>query len=478
MSKLKNIKWYWWVLIVAIPLMVIGAMIKAKNKPSGEPVTFELATKRNITEIVSASGKIFPETEIKISSDVSGEIVELYVNEGDSVRTGQILARVNADAYESAVDRSNAGVNVARTMAKASSNSIEGSRQLMAQAKLQFENAKKIHQRNKDLYKDGIIALADLEATETSMKNLELAFKNTETNLNNAIKNAESAGYQVKDAEAVLKEQRTNLGRTIIKSPANGIVSKLSVEKGERVVGTMQMSGTEMMRIADLDAMEVQVEVSENDIVHVAVGDKAEIEVDAYTNRKFKGNVTEVSNSASNISNLMGGANLSTDQVSKYIVKVRIDKNSYSDLNKGSRSPFRPGMSATVDIKTEKAEQVTSIPIQSVIAYDLNEEAIKKKEKSDKLNKAPGLPEDQKTGIQSDFREAVFVVKGDTVERRDVVTGIQDIEYIEIKSGLEEGETVVTGPYVALSRKLKSGKKVHEKKEEKGKEKDKEEDEE
>lgn len=466
MNKKQKMKWWWWVLIVAIIVLIIAVVIKAKNQPKGEEVNLEQVMQRNIVETVSASGKIFPETEISISSDVSGEIVELYVKEGDSVKQGQILARVNADAYTSAVERSTAGVNVARTQKKVSGNSIENAKHLVVQAKLQYENAKKMHDRNKILFKDGIISQADLEQSETTLKNLDASFRSSETSLNIAIKNSESAGFQVKDAEAVLKEQRTNLGRTIIKAPASGIVSKLNVEKGERVVGTIQMSGTELMRIADLHAMEVQVEVSENDIVRVKSGDEADIQVDAYQNKLFRGTVTEVANSAANVSALSGN-NLSTDQVTKFVVKVRVDKESYADLINSNRAPFRPGMSATVEIKTAKSENVLSIPIQSVTAYDPDEEARKKKDKLDKENKANQPTEEVAKITENPYREAVFVLRGDTVERVDVITGIQDQNYIEIISGLNQGEEIVTGPYVALSRKLKNGSKVHRKKEEK-----------
>lgn len=468
MINLKKLKWYTWLLIVAIPVMILAAYFKAKNKPKGEAVVYEKVERRNIVETVSASGKIYPETEIKISSDVSGEITDLYVKEGDSVKVGQILARVNADAYESAVERSTAGVNVAKTQANASSNSIENSRQMLTQAKLQFENARKMHERNKDLFRDGVISQVDFEASETSLKNLEAGMKSAETSLRNAEKSAEAARYQVKDAEAVLKEQRTNLGKTIVRAPASGIISKLNVEKGERVVGTMQMSGTEMMRIADLQAMEVQVEVSENDIVRVKVGDDADIEVDAYSNKKFFGKVTEVSNSASNVASI-GNAGLSTDQVSKYIVKVRIDKESYRDLLVQGKPPFRPGMSATVEVKTARSANVLSVPIQSVIAYDPDEKKNKEKiQLSQERNDQNAQQETEQKASQ--FREAVFVLKGDTVARVDITTGIQDIEFIEVKTGLSETDEVITGPYVALSRKLKSGSKVHLKKDEKDKE--------
>jgi HlyD family secretion protein len=464
MNQKRKMKWWWWALIAVFAILIIAAIYKAKNQPKGEEVNLESVMRRDITEKVSASGKIFPETEIRISSDVSGEIVELYVKEGDSVRIGQVLARVNADAYSSAVERSTAGVNVAKTQEKVSGNSIENARLFVTQAKLQFENAKKIHERNKTLYKDGIISTAELETSETNLKNLEAAYRSAESSLSIAIKNSESAGFQVKDAMAVLKEQKTNLGRTIIKAPASGIVSKLNVEKGERVVGTIQMSGTELMRIADLHAMEVQVEVSENDIVRVKQGDEADIQVDAYQNKMFRGSVTEVANSAANVSALSGN-NLSTDQVTKFVVKVRIDKDSYRDLSSGARAPFRPGMSATVSIKTAKAENVLSVPIQSVIAYDPDEEARKKKEKLDAENKSGNTNpyEDNVTLSENQYVEAVYVLRGDTVQRVDVVSGIQDENYIEIRSGLSENEEVVTGPYVALSRKLKSGAKVYRK---------------
>jgi len=262
MNQKKGLRWWWWLAIALILLLIVAAVFKARSKPIGEEVNLEKVQTRDIVETVTASGKIFPETEIKISSDVSGEIVELYVKEGDSVKVGQILAKVNADAYASAVERSSAGVNIAKTQASSSGNSIENAKQQRAQAKLQFENAKKTHQRNQQLFKDGIISQADLENSETTMKNLEAGLKAADIIVENAIKSSESARFQVKDAEALLKEQRTNLGRTIIKAPATGIISKLNVERGERVVGTIQMSGTELMRIADLHAMEVQVEVS------------------------------------------------------------------------------------------------------------------------------------------------------------------------------------------------------------------------
>ncbi|MDQ3140640.1 MAG: efflux RND transporter periplasmic adaptor subunit [Bacteroidota bacterium] len=462
----KNRLWVW---IVIGAIIILGglAYFKAQNRPKGEEVVVEKISRRDIIETVSASGKIFPEIEIKISSDVSGEVVELFVKEGDSVKIGQILARVNPDAYQFAVERGSAGVNVAKSQAGAVKNNIESAKAQRDQSKSQLDNIRKTHERNKQLFKEGIISQSDLEYSETQLKNADANFRAAETAVTSAFKNSESAGYQVKDAEALLREQRTNLGRTTIKAPASGIISKLNIEKGERVVGTSQMSGTEMMRIADLGAMEVQVEVSENDIVRVAVGNEAEIEVDAYLNRRFKGSVTEVANSASNISSL-GAANLNADQVTKFIVKVRIDKASYSDLlSNGKKSAFKPGMSATIEINTQEVKSVHSIPIQAVIAYDPDEEKNTKKENENET-KPKGNPDEEKVGLDKNpFREAVFVLIGDTVARKDVETGIQDENYIELKSGVSGEETIIIGPYAAISKKLKDGAKVHLKKEDK-----------
>lgn len=447
-------------------LLVVFAIIKSKSKPRGIEVSIEKVAKRNIVETVTASGKIYPEKEIKISSDVSGEVVELYVKEGDSVRTGQILARVNPDAYQFALERGNAGVNSAKSQSQAVKNNILSAKAQRDQVKVQFDNAFKNLERSRSMYKDGIISKADLEASETQYNNLRSNLESAEAGIESAKNQANASGYQVKDAMAMLKEQKTNLERTIIRAPASGIISVLNIEKGERVVGTMQMSGTEIMRIADLNAMEVQVEVSENDIIRVKTGDPAMIEVDAYNGKKFSGQVTEISNSASNLgTNALGG--MSTDQVTKFLVKVRINKESYEDLNTGRNSiPFKPGMSATVEIQTSRKEMVLSIPIQSVIAYDAKEELNKKLAKSKEEKTDVALQNEEKLDInKNEFHEALFVKSGDTVSRIDILTGIQDQNFIEIVKGVEEGTEVVTGPYVAISKDLKPGSRVRIKKE-------------
>ena len=384
---------------------------------------------------------------MKISSDVSGEIVELYVQEGDSVYTGQVLAKIDPDTYESTVERGRASVNSAKANKAASATQIESSKAQIQQIQAQLTNAKTVHDRNVKLLSEGVISQVEFDQSLSALQGLVANMRASEATLESAKKNVEGASYSVQSAEATLREMRTSLSRTIIKSPTNGIVSSLSVEQGERVVGTIQMAGTEMMRIANLSAMEVQVDVSENDILRVSLNDKVDIEVDAYLDRKFSGHVTEIANSASNIG---GAASLNTDQVTNFVVKVRVDSESYKDLlGPNKRSPFRPGMSASVDIKTETMDDVLAIPIQAV--------TVREKE-DDKDNK-------KKKAANDELEEVVFVMEADTVRMVNVTTGIQDDEYILVTSGLEKGEVVVTGPYSAISKKLDQGDAVRVKEE-------------
>ncbi|HNE29195.1 MAG TPA: efflux RND transporter periplasmic adaptor subunit, partial [Saprospiraceae bacterium] len=303
-----------YVLIGLLGLLIVAAAIKARQKPKGEEVTAEKVQRRTIRETVSASGKIFPETEVKISSDVSGEVIEMYVKEGDSVTVGQVLAKIKPDEYQSAVERGEAAVSSARAQREISSTNVQGSsaqiEQLRAdrnRASAQLEAARKSHERNQKLFNEGIISAADYEASlsnframESGLASAEAMLKSAESSLASARENVRVAEYGINSAQASLKELRTSLQKTIITAPVSGIISKLSVEKGERVLGTIQMTGTEIMRIANMQSMEVQVDVSENDILKVSVGDTAEIEVDAYLGEKFTGRVTEIANSASN----------------------------------------------------------------------------------------------------------------------------------------------------------------------------------
>ena len=446
-KKQKSRKWLVPVLIIGIGALIAAAYFKGQGKPRGIEVTVEEADNRTILEKVTASGKIFPETEVKISSDVSGEIVELYVQEGDSVYTGQVLAKIDPDTYESTVERGRASVNSAKANKAASATQIESSKAQIQQIQAQLTNAKTVHDRNVKLLSEGVISQVEFDQSLSALQGLVANMRASEATLESAKKNVEGASYSVQSAEATLREMRTSLSRTIIKSPTNGIVSSLSVEQGERVVGTIQMAGTEMMRIANLSAMEVQVDVSENDILRVSLNDKVDIEVDAYLDRKFSGYVTEIANSASNIG---GAASLNTDQVTNFVVKVRVDSESYKDLlGPNKRYPFRPGMSASVDIKTETMDDVLAIPIQAV--------TVREKE-DDKDNK-------KKKAANDELEEVVFVMEADTVRMVNVTTGIQDDEYILVTSGLEKGEVVVTGPYSAISKKLDQGDAVRVKEE-------------
>lgn len=466
----KRKKTLLYVLSGLLVLLIVAAVIKARQKPKGEEVTVEKVQRRTIRETVSASGKIFPETEVKISSDVSGEVVDLFVQEGDSVTAGQILAKIKPDEYQSAVERGQAAVNSAQSQREISSANVSGSSAQIDQLKAdknriaaQLDAARSAHKRNEQLFKEGVIAesdfetsLSNLRALESSLAAAEAALKASETSLASARENVRVSEFGITSARATLKELRTSLQKTVITAPVSGIISKLNIEKGERVVGTLQMAGTEMMRIANLQSMEVQVEVSENDILKVAVKDEADIEVDAYLGRKFKGRVTEIASSASNVSSVVSGGSLNTDQVTNFVVKIRVDPTSYADmLEKGKRYPFRPGMSAAVEIYTNDSENTLSVPLIAVTAREEDDETNDDKKKDKEEEKGPAAKEVSKK--EEEIKEIVFVVSNDTVGMREVKTGIQDNDYIEIVSGLSEGETVVTGPFSAIARKLKAG---------------------
>ncbi len=455
-----------WILISLLILLVLVAVVavyKAKSNPKGKSITIALAEKRTIKETVSASGKIFPETEVKISSDVSGEIVELYVKEGDSVYVGQVLAKIDPEAYISSVERGEASLNSSRSQLSISKSQIESNKAQKEQIVAQLENARGIHKRNEQLKKDGVISTAELEQSLSSQRQLEANLRSAEASIKSAQQNAEASEFSIKGAQASLKELKTSLNRTTIKSPTSGIVSKLSVEKGERVVGTIQMTGTEMMRISNLHVMEVQVDVSENDILKVELDDDVDIEVDAYLGKKFKGKVTQIANSASNIGS--AGAALNTDQVTNFVVKIRVLADSYQDIKtKLMQYPLRPGMSASVDIFTEQVEGIIAVPIQCV--------TVREKESNKKVAKDKSLPDDMKVSGDKEFDEVVFLMDSDTAKMVKVETGIQDDEFIMIKSGINVGDKLISGPYSEVSKTLKSGDKVKIKVEKESKDKD------
>ena len=458
MAKAKSKKRLWITisLIALIALLVAAAVIKSKNQPKGVTVDVEKAELRTIKETVAASGRIFPEVEVKISSDVSGEIVDLYVAEGDSVVAGQLLAKIDPDTYISAVERGKAAVSSAKSqlaIAKANKeSSIAQKEQILAQLK----NAQNILERNKQLKDEGIVSQAEYEQSLANVENLQANLRSSEASIRSAEQSIKGNEFSIESAEASLKEMKTSLSRTTIKAPVDGIVSSLSVEKGERVVGTIQMTGTEMMRIANLNTMEVQVDVSENDIIKVSLGDKVDIEVDAFLDQKVTGVVTEIANSASNLAT---ATTLNTDQVTNFIVKIRINQDSYKHLvTPGMQYPFRPGMSASVDIYTEEVVDVVTVPIQCITARELE------------VEDADGKKKDEK-----EFKEVAFLVSSDTVSMVQVKTGIQDDEFIQILEGISEGDDVVSGPYSAISEKLDDGDTVNIKEKKKDKEESSEE---
>ncbi|RAR71784.1 efflux RND transporter periplasmic adaptor subunit [Flavobacterium aciduliphilum] len=411
------------ILGVIITLIIVLIVLKStgvigKNDDSKE-VDVAKANEITIVETVSATGKIQPEVEVKISSQVSGEIIELPVKEGQVVKKGDLLVRINPDLYTSGLNRS--------------VSNFSGTKSGLNQAEASFKESQASYERNKTLFEKGIISKADWDKAIAAF---EVAKANRQT-----------AYYNVQSASASVKEAKDNLGRTTIYAPNDGTVSKLNVELGERILGTQQMAGTELLRVANLNNMEVEVDVNENDIVKINIGDETKIQVDAYLKKEFKGIVTSISNSASTTT--------TADQVTNFKVKVRILKESYADLIAGkpaSYSPFRPGMTATVDVITKRKEHVIGVPISAVVI------------KSDTTaKKKVEMPQDSKDQVKSKSDkkyECVFVKVGDKAKIRVVKTGIQDDTNIEILSGLKPGDEIITGPYNTVSKELNSGDKV------------------
>ncbi|WP_298894148.1 efflux RND transporter periplasmic adaptor subunit [uncultured Psychroserpens sp.] len=415
------------IIITVIGLLILALVAGAKmglfgKKGNFKEVTVKKVASLDIVETVSATGKIQPEVEVKISSEVSGEILDLPYKEGQQVKKGDLLVRVNPDLIQSAVSRSQA--------------SYQNVRSGLDQAEASLREAKANYDRNKALFDRGVISKADWDRSIAAYETAQAA--------------RGSAYYSVQSAAASVNEAKDNLSRTTIYAPMSGTISLLNVELGERVVGTQQMAGTEILRVANLNNMEVEVDVNENDIVKVQIGDSTIVEVDAYLKKEFKGIVTEIANSAA--------GTLTADQVTNFRVKVRILEESYKDLIEGkpeSYSPFRPGMTATVDIITDKRDKTVAVPISSIV--------IKTDTSSVKNNfKAIEDSEEIKPENEEKF-ECVFVNNKGVAKLRVVKTGIQDDTNIEIVSGLEEGDEIITGPYNIVSKTLKSGDKIEKK---------------
>ncbi len=413
--KKKTLIWVIVAIVVLIAVLIAGKKAGWFGKAGDfKEVEITQVAPMDIFETVAATGKIQPEVEVALSSEVSGEIIELPVKEGQIVEKGDLLFKINPDLIQAAVSQSQAGLQNVRAQ--------------LSQAQASEKNAKLNYERNKSLFEKGVISKSEWDRSVTDYEMAQA--------------NSKAAYYNVQSASANVKQSVDNLSRTTIYAPMSGTISKLSVELGERVVGTAQMAGTEIVRVANLQNMEVVVDVNENDIVKVSVGDSTIVEVDAYLKREFKGVVSEIANSAESA--------LTADQVTNFKVKVRILPSSYKNLTDGkpeSYSPFRPGMTATVDIITNKKKNIIGVPISAIVI------------KTDTTDSKKSYTKETITSSDEKF-EAVYVKEGDIAKLRIVKTGIQDDSNIEIISGLKEGEIVITGPYNTVTKSLKQGDKV------------------
>lgn len=430
------------IVVVVLALLIVLAMLKNRGVIGSQKLTkvsTEMAELRTIIESVSANGRIQPEKEVNITPYISGEVVELHVKEGDEVKEGDLLAKIDPEIYQSNFERTEASLQSQKA-------NLANSRARLAQVKAQFTNAKLSFDRNKQLFDQDVISEADYDA---ALSQFEVAKAEVQA----AEETVKAAEYQVASAEASLREARENLTKTAIYAPTDGTVSRLIVEKGERVAGASQFSaGTELMRIANLNSMEAVVQVNENDIVRVEMNDTALIEVDAYLNRKFKGIVTEIATSA----DVTG---VSTDQVTNFEVKIRLLKDSYEDLipqSNPSYSPFRPGMSTTVDIQTKTETRVVTVPIQAVTTRaDSTGKTVGQRRNMDRNNDESDEDEEVK-----EINEYVFLFEDGKANMVAVKSGVQDNTYIQILEGVEDGDEVITGPYRAVSRTLENGEAV------------------
>jgi len=428
--KKKKTRWIVGTIIGLIVLLLVlrGAGVIGGGKEI--KVAVETATERTIIETVSASGKIYPETEVKIKPDASGEIVELTVMEGDSVSKGQLLVKINPSIYNSAVTQAEASMYQSRA-------GVNNARELVAQAKAQMARTKANFDRNKELFGDKVISKMEYEQAETDYLSAKANYEAMQANV-------AGGNYGVTGAQANLSQAQENLRRTTITAPTSGIISQLLVKKGERVVGTAQMDGTPILTIANLGKMEVRVDVSETDINKVSIGDTSLVEVEAYRDKKFKGIVSKISVSSVQLNNTSAASVASADQVTNYTVHILLLPETYAELRtslgKGN-FPFKPGMSAGVEIQTRKEANVLSVPINAVTTRDWAD-SVKNKITSNENSNS--------------IRQVVFVYEAATkkVVLRDVKTGLQDNEFIQITSGLKKGDVVVTAPYGTVARTL------------------------
>jgi len=452
----------WWI-VGGIVILLAGGLFGAKQagwigKVKPTEVEFANVKRTDIIERVSASGRVQPEVEVKLSPDVSGEIISLNVAEGDSVIKGQLLLKIRPDNYESLMARAAASVNSSKA-------NYEQTKAMVSQAEARLLQTKAIFERNKKLYNDKVISASDYEQFQSN-------YEVSQQDLASARANVSAAMFNIKSAEAGMKDAAENLRKTSIFAPVSGIISLLNVEAGERVVGTSQMAGTEMMRIANLSNMEVRVNVNENDIVRVTLGDTAEIDVDAYSSsgRKFKGIVKEIANTAAGLaSSTSTASSVSADAVTEFEVKVKILNESFDDLMKSRTKksyPFKPGMTASVEIITDRKNGVVSVPIAAVTTRSNKPVVTTEKKNGPPAEESADDENKKKAKKEEVIKEVVFVSVNGKAEMKEVKTGISDFENIEILSGLKDGEKIISGPYIAVSKNLKVGDLVEKKKEE------------
>jgi len=422
-KKNNSLRMLVFVAVALLATVVAGSKWGWFGDGGEQRVAVDSVREETLFERVSASGKVKPEFEVKLSSEVSGEIIELRVKEGDVVRKGQILCRVRPDLLQSGYDR------VAAMVSQQKAN-LAAAQQVLRQQEASFANVEATYKRHLELFGKRVISAAEMDKARAD-------YESGLASLESQKQQVVAARHAVSQSEASLSEASNSLARTTIYAPADGVISLLSVELGERVVGTAQMAGTEIMRIANMATMEVNVEVNENDINRVRVGNEATIDVDAFQGRTFKGLVTEIGSSSTSAASAT-----SAEQVTNFNVKVRIDPDSYADLLDGGNadsSPFRPGLSATVQIHT-KSEKGLIVPIQSV--------TVRSGSKTDPA------------GTNDDVKEYVFVLQGETVKMTEVKTGIQDDSHIIVTEGLEKDNLVVSRPFNAIARLLQDGSKV------------------
>jgi HlyD family secretion protein len=429
-------------LIVLILFLVVGKSAGWIGKTKEIEVDLAKAKKTSITEKVSASGTVQPVTEVKLAPEVSGEIIELNVEDGDSVKAGQILVKIRPDVWMSQLERTEASLSQNKA-------NLESSKAGLSRAEATFTRSELEFKRQEKLWNEKVISEAEWQLAK---QNYEIA----KNDLASAKQSLEASGFIVKSTEASVRESRESVRKTSVFAPMKGIVSKLLVKKGERVVGTAQMTGTEMLRIADLNKMEVRVNVNENDIVRVHYNDTVLIDVDAYSNtgKEFKGIVTNIANTARD--------KASTDAITEFEVRILILRSSYEDLIKdGNKYPFRPGMTASVEIVTTRKNDVLSVPLAAVTTRDPDAEKNgDKKGPQNDDDETPKAVDSSKPKEKKEDKIVVFINENGVAKMVEVKTGISDFDNIEITSGIAENAEVVTGPFLVVSKRLKEGDKI------------------